>query len=139
MGRGPRPYRLAADARIVSREELARNFGKRRAPVSHLITPGWQNPLRCIGRLVGGTSALLGDPDGARTYYHQALEVGAKARHRPVIALTRLAIAELLLDSFSGEQAEATEHLDVALAEFTEMKMQPSLERALARLESLKN
>ena len=112
--------------------ELARNFADRLAPVSHLITPGWQAPSTCIERLVGGASALLGKPDEARTYYLRALEVGAKARHRPEIALTRLQLAELLLDNFPAERPEAIEHLAFAIDEFRDMKMRPSLEKAEA-------
>ena len=36
------------------------------------------------------------------------------------------------LSSYPGQRDEALEHLDFAIAEFEEMKMQPSLERALA-------
>lgn len=36
------------------------------------------------------------------------------------------------------ERAEALEHLDFAIAEFQEMKMQPSLERALRHRDILK-
>ena len=33
-----------------------------------------------------------------------------RIRHRPEVALTRLELAELLLDHYSGERAEALEH-----------------------------
>ena len=46
-------------------------------------------------------------------------------------------MAELLLDS-PADRAEAIEHLDFAIAEFRETKMQPSLERALRHKEQLK-
>ncbi|MSQ27801.1 MAG: hypothetical protein EXR51_06655 [Dehalococcoidia bacterium] len=52
-----------------------------------------------------------------------------KIRFRPEIALTRLGLAELLLDNHPDRAAEA--HLDFAIAEFRAMKMAPSLERAL--------
>ena len=48
-------------------------------------------------------------------------------------------LAELLLDHYLDERDEAMEHLDFAVAEFREMKMQPSLERALAWQQSLEN
>ncbi len=66
---------------------------------------------------------------------------------RPEEALTHLQLAELLLDPSTGpalsgaegsgqgknqDRAEALEHLEAAIAEFREMKMQPSLERAEA-------
>ena len=47
-------------------------------------------------------------------------------------------LAELLLDHYPDERAEAVEHLDFAIREFQDMKMQPSLERALRHRELLK-
>jgi tetratricopeptide (TPR) repeat protein len=84
-----------------------------------------------VGRLCGAGSALLGQPDEARAYYMQALEVCEKVRFRPEIALTRLELAELLLAHYPDQRAEAVVHLDFAIDEFRAMKMQPSLERAL--------
>ena len=122
----------------------------------------------CIGRLCGGAAALLGETEKARGYYEQAIEICEKVRFRPELALTRLELAELLLgqagamnraptpamclDTRSpaaegrvrGEsgtvtvRAEALAHLDFAIAEFREMKMQPSLERALRHKDVLK-
>ena len=88
-------------------------------------------------RHLGAAAALLGEPEKARAYYDQALEAAAKIRFRPEIALTRLQLAELLLDNYPDERTEALEHLDFAIGEFREMKMQPSLERALGRKEVL--
>jgi DNA-binding NarL/FixJ family response regulator len=51
-------------------------------------------------------------------------------RFRPEVALTRLALAELILDHYPRERAEAFEHLELCLPEFREMKMQPSLLKA---------
>ena len=45
-------------------------------------------------------------------------------------------IAELLLDHYPDEKPEALEHLDFAISEFREMKMQPSVERALRHKEN---
>ena len=56
---------------------------------------------------------------------------GSRIRFRPEIALTRLGLAELLIEHYPAEEAAAQEHLDFAIEEFREMKMQPSLERAL--------
>jgi hypothetical protein len=62
-----------------------------------------------------------------------------QVKFRPEIALTRLQLAELLLEHYPNEKVDALEHLDFAIKEFREMKMQPSLERALKlRSESLK-
>ena len=84
-----------------------------------------------VARLLGTASDLLGQADRARAYYQQAIEVCARVRFRPEMALTRLCLAELLLKSYPGEQPEAQAHLDFAIDEFRAMKMQPSLERAL--------
>ena len=54
---------------------------------------------------------------------------------RTEIALTRLQLAELLLEHYPDEKADALEHLDFAINEFREMRMRPSLERALRRRE----
>ena len=100
--------------------------------------------VTCPARHLGAAAALLGEREKAKAYYQQALEVCAKIRFRPETALTRLQLAELLLEESEevGAQGlaplhadelrrEALEHLDFAIAEFQEMKMQPSLERAL--------
>ncbi len=85
-----------------------------------------------VARHLGAAAALLGEPEQARDYYQQALEVCAKIRFRPEIALTRLQLAELLLEHYPDERDEAVEHLEFAIAELREMKMQPSLEKAEA-------
>ena len=82
-------------------------------------------------RLLGETAALLGKLDEARACYIRALEVAARIRFRPEIALTRLRLAELLIKHYPGMHPEAIEHLDFAIGEFRGMKMQPALERAL--------
>jgi len=58
-------------------------------------------------------------------------------RFRPEIAITRLQLTELLQEHYPEEKPEALEHLDFAINEFREMKMQPSLERALRHKEIL--
>ena len=68
----------------------------------------------------------------------QALEAAGRIRFRPEIALTRFQLAELLLEHYPDERAEALEHLDFAIGEFRDMKMQPSLERALRHRDILK-
>jgi archaellum biogenesis ATPase FlaH len=90
------------------------------------------------GRHLGGAAALLGRPDEARKHYQEAIKVCAEMRFRPELALTRLQLAELLLEHCPGEKKEALEHLDFAIKEFQDMKMQPSLERALRHKELLK-
>ena len=64
--------------------------------------------------------------------------MATRLKFRPEIALTRLELAELLLEHYPDEKAVAIEHLDFAISELCEMKMQPSLERALKQRENLK-
>ena len=115
---------------MVGDREIAVELAAQLAPLGGLISSGVGN-LTCIGRHLGGAAALQGDHEQARRYYDLALEVAGKLRFRPEIALTRLQLAELLLEHYPDERAEALEHLDFAISEFREMKMQPSLERAL--------
>jgi tetratricopeptide (TPR) repeat protein len=92
----------------------------------------------CKERHLGGAAALLGRYEEARKHYQEAIRVCTGMRFRPELALTRLQLAELLLEHYPKERAEALEHLDFAIAEFRDMKMQPSLERALRHKEILK-
>jgi tetratricopeptide (TPR) repeat protein len=92
----------------------------------------------CVARHLGAAAALLGRPEEARDHFQAALEVATQMSFRPEIALTQLQLAELLLEHYPDERAEALEHLDVAIGEFRDMKMQPSLERALRRKDILK-
>jgi DNA-binding CsgD family transcriptional regulator len=95
--------------------------------------------LANVARSLGDAATLLGDDGTARAQYERSLSWATKIQHRPEIALTRLAIAELLLaearsptiEGRGGERAEALAHLDFAIAELRAMKMQPALERAL--------
>jgi tetratricopeptide (TPR) repeat protein len=84
-----------------------------------------------IGRILGDAAVLLAKPDEARVYYAQALEVCERVRFRPEVALIRLDLAELLLEHYPDERDAAIEHLDFAIPELRDMKMQPALERAL--------
>ncbi|MGA8849591.1 MAG: hypothetical protein WB564_07215 [Dehalococcoidia bacterium] len=92
----------------------------------------------CIPRHLGAACALLNRPDDARKYYQEAINVCTEMRFRPELALTRLQLAELLLEHYPDEKKEALEHLNFAIKEFRDMKMQPSLERALRHKEILK-
>jgi tetratricopeptide (TPR) repeat protein len=85
----------------------------------------------CLPRLLGEAFQGLGQADAARDQYEKALGVCKQVHYRPDLALTRLDLAELLLEHYPEERDAAIEHLDFAISEFREMKMQPSLERAL--------
>jgi tetratricopeptide (TPR) repeat protein len=92
----------------------------------------------CAGRHMGAAAALLERPDEARKYYEKAIKDCTEIRFRPELALSRLQLAELLLEHYPDEKKEALEHLDFAIKEFQDMKMQPSLERALRHKDILK-
>jgi len=111
--------------------DIAAILVQRLGGLAGAISMGSQD-INCIGLHVGAAYALLGKPDEARAAYREGLAVCEKARFRPEIALIRLGLAELLLDKFATERAEALAHLDFAIDEFRAMKMQPALERALS-------
>jgi DNA-binding CsgD family transcriptional regulator len=98
--------------------------------VSHL-TFG-VNVQTCVSRHLGDAAVLLGDLAAARGYYAKALEAAGKVRFRPELALTHVRVAELLLrEADDPARSEAWEHLNIAIPELRDMKMQPALERAL--------
>lgn len=100
-------------------------------------TTGFSNPT-CVARHLGAATALLGRYEEARNHYGEAIKVCTEMRFRPELALTRLQVAELLLEHYPKERGEALEHLDFAISEFRDMKMRPWLERALRHKEILK-
>lgn len=83
-------------------------------------------------------AGLLRETEKARGYYQMAIEICTQVRFRPELALTRLELAVLLLDHSPDERATAIEHLDFAIGQLHEMKMQPALERALRHKAVLK-
>ena len=127
---------LLESALLIEDRDLSSVLAERLAPAAFLSTT--LIAQTCPARHLGGAYALLGEPAKAREYYQQALEACAKIRFRPETALTRLQLAELLLENYPDERPEALEHLDFAIGEFRDMKMQPSLERALGHRDILK-
>ena len=126
---------LLATALIVNDQPTVKLAAGKLGVLAHLSTlPGTE---ACPALLLGDAAALLGQPDEARELFRQALELSEGIRNRPEIALTRLELAELLLDHYPDERAEALEHLDFAITELRDMKMQPALERALGLREGL--
>src|SRR5487761_845018 len=70
----------------LSRFGIVTWLAKRLEPLSGLAAT--QENTVCVARLLGGAAALLGEPERARGYYEQALEVAARAGNRPEAALT---------------------------------------------------
>jgi len=93
--------------------------------------------ITCFARHIGAAAAFLGRYEEAYNHYLEAIRVTTEMSFRPELTLTRLQMAELLLDHYPDERKEALEHLDFAINEFQEMKMKPYLERALRRKEIL--
>jgi tetratricopeptide (TPR) repeat protein len=127
----------ALQAAVLAGHRQAAELLLRRFAGSKIVTSGlWCTT--CTGRHLGAAAALLGRHDEARTHYQEALKVATELKFRPEVALIRLQLAELLLEHYPKERAQALEHLDFAIAEFRDMKMQPSLERALRHKDILK-
>ena len=135
--RAPQLAIVLNTALILGEKEATSKLAPLLAPLSQAF-PFVLTGEICITRLLAAAAALLGRAEEARLYYLPALEACKKARHRPEIALTRLGLAELLLEHYPDERTDAIDHLDFAIREFREMKMQPSLERALRHRELLK-
>jgi len=128
---------IALQAAILAGHRQAAELLLRRLAGGKTVTNGlfWTT---CVARHLGRACAFLNKPNEARTYYQEAIKVCTETRFRPELALTRLQLAELLLEHYPDQKKEALEHLDFAIAEFREMKMQPSLERALRHKDVLK-
>ena len=130
---------LLAASVTVHDTEAAGHLTLHLASLSRMVVPEAGGQLGCAARYLGAAAALLDHPDDARVFYAHAIEICERVRFRPELALTRLQLAELQFDQFPDERAEAVAHLDFAIGEFREMKMQPALERALERQLTLKN
>jgi hypothetical protein len=122
---------LMQSAAIERHEAIARRFTARYQGSDH-VTLGAFSPV-CTARLLGDAAAILGENDHARQHYEQARDDATRMRIRPEWALATLGLAEVLEP---GEEART--YLDHAIDELQAMKMQPALERALARKELLK-
>jgi len=125
------------EAAVLAGHRQAADLLLRRLAGSSSHTSGlWRTTY--VGRHMGAAAAFLGRHDEARKFYQGALKACTDMRFRPELALTRLQLTELLLEHYPKERAEALEHLDFAIKEFQDMKMQPSLERALKHKDILK-
>jgi hypothetical protein len=91
------------------------------APVAHLaMVDGMPN----VARLIGTAAVLRGDIAGARRHFELAVERTRQIQFRPELALSRLDLAELLLEHFPNESPLALQHLHAAAAEFEATSMQ---------------
>jgi tetratricopeptide (TPR) repeat protein len=128
---------LCLEAAVLTGNRTAADLLLNRFSETGVCTSGIFYPT-CIPRHLGGAAALLERYDEARQHYQEAVRVCTEMRFRPELALSRLQMAELLLEHYPNERAEALGLLDFSIAEFRDMKMQPSLERALRHKEILK-
>jgi tetratricopeptide (TPR) repeat protein len=128
---------LHLEAAVLAGHRRAAELLLNRFAGTSVVISGISYPT-CIFRHLGGAAGLLDRYEEARRYYQEAINVCTEIRFRPELALTRLQLAELLLEHYPKERAEALEHLDFAIKESREMKMQPSLERALKHKQILK-
>jgi DNA-binding CsgD family transcriptional regulator len=126
---------LLQAAVVLEHKVAARALAARLACVAHLT--GETGVHTYVARHLGDAAALLGDRTAARAYYLQAIEVAGKVRFRPELALAHLSFAELLLEE--GDDSAALEHLDLAILELRDMKMQPGLVRGLSLLEQVEH
>jgi DNA-binding CsgD family transcriptional regulator len=127
-----------ANARVISLLEAAvlleaKDAAARLIPLIEPISrsTGIHSQSTAIGRHLGAAAKLLGRPAEALEYTQQAIEACEKIGFRPELALSRLQLAELLLEHDPDARAIAFDHLDFAISEFEAMKMQPALDRAL--------
>jgi DNA-binding NarL/FixJ family response regulator len=96
--------------------------------------------LTSVARQVGAAAALNGDRSAARSHYEHALNAAGKIQFRPDLALTHVQLAELLSgDEDIAARSEALKHLDIAIPDLRDMKMQPGLERALSLRKQLEH
>jgi serine/threonine protein kinase len=127
----------ALEAAVLARHQQGAELLLRRLASTVKLTSGlWVTT--CAGRHMGAAAAFLGKHEEARKHYQKAIKDCTEMRFRPELALTHLQFAELLLEHYPKERAQALEHLDFAIKEFQDMKMQPSLERALRHKKILK-
>jgi DNA-binding CsgD family transcriptional regulator len=118
---------------LLGDQRAARALSERLACVARLaIGEGfYTGPPRHLG----DATALLGDRTAARAYYVQALDSAGRIRFRPEVALTHLRLAELMQED-EADRSEALPHLNLALPERRDMKMQLAPERALALIDT---
>jgi hypothetical protein len=121
---------LLESAVLTSTVKLIPDLQERAASLKDFVWDGYWH-FSSPGRLLGEASALLQRPTDARNHFDGALAICERVGFRPDIALIRLDLAELLLEHYPDERDAAIEHLDFAISEFRDMKMQPALERAL--------
>jgi DNA-binding CsgD family transcriptional regulator/tetratricopeptide (TPR) repeat protein len=129
---------LVQAAVVLEHRTAAKALAARLACVGHLVTGDVFST--CVARNLGDAAALAGDRAAARANYMQALEMAGKILFRPELALTHLRLAELRIEEMDDTaQMESLEHLDIAIPELRDMRMQPSLERGLTLMQQLEH
>jgi len=124
----PTDIHLLRTAVITGHKKMAERVISRYEKSNHRINTNIFTTI--ISRHLGAGAAMLGRFDEAKAYYLKAIEIAEDMRFRPELALARFQLAELLLEHYPDEKEDALAHLNFAIDEFEEMKMQPSLEKA---------
>jgi hypothetical protein len=136
LGRRPLAYLLDLALLVEDEEVVAEAFGElQKTDTTRFLS---LTLTGCLPLLMAKAATFLEKPAEARTYLETAIHFSGGMGDRPELALARLGLAELLLDHYPDEHDAAIEHLDFAIAELRDMKMQPALERALGRRGLLK-
>jgi tetratricopeptide (TPR) repeat protein len=126
---------LLESATITGHEKMAERVLNRFANADQKTTGIYYTTV--INRHLGAGALMLGRINEAKQHYMEAIKVAEDLQFRPELALTRFQLAELLLEHYPQEREDALEHLEFAISEFEEMKMNPSLDKARALKERL--
>jgi hypothetical protein len=117
-------------ALLLGEKDLVAKLSPVLRPAAYMAFTHGQH-LSSPARILGDSAMMLGQFGQARDFYDLAVTNCKKVGFRPELAVSSSRLAELLLEHYPDERDAAIEHLDFAISEFREMKMQPSLERAL--------
>ena len=121
---------LFETAVLVGHKAAAAAMRERLEPIADASMGDWF--YTCVARHLGAADLLLGDVPRARQHFTQALDATTRIQFRPETALCHLELAELLARAPEpGCRFAARRHLDTALPELREMRMEPALKRAM--------
>ena len=119
LGDGIRAPQLVEPARQVLSQAAARGV---------VFSSGW---MFLIPRILGVAARLNRQWETAENYFHQAIELASRTGARPELGRAYLDYARLLVSRrHRGDRQHATELLEQATGVFTELGMEPFIQRA---------